>query len=372
MKPYHIQEQLERRILRGLACEWKEALWVLDATHAAAMRMPHLSLGNMKKKLGYWSPEKREICLGRNFVLNHPWDAVREVLLHEMAHQFAHEVLGAEGQPPHGPAFQRACHLLRANPEASGTYKPLGHRISRESSGSQDRIMLKVKKLMALAQSSNQHEAELAMAKAHELIARHNVDLLSRERERDFVSFFLGQPALRHFREDYHLSNLLQNFYFVYAIWVPAYVLAKEKMGRVLEISGTVQNTKIASYVYDFVKRFIDSQWSQYNEDRRLNRYRKTDFAVGILEGFRAKLETQKGSGNKPAASRALVRGNDPVLLEYAAHRYPYTRSVGKRVAAQDTHILKDGIEVGKGLVISRGITHRGTRRTALIENKKA
>ena len=115
--------------------------------------------------------------------------------------------------------------------------------------------MLRIKKLMALAQSQNQHEAEAAMAKAHQLIGKYNVDLLTHEENRDFVSVFVGKPALRHFREEYALARLLTDFYFVFGIWMPAYVVDKGKMGSVLEISGTVQNTKIAHYVYDFVNQ---------------------------------------------------------------------------------------------------------------------
>ena len=35
-----IQEELERRILHGLASEWEEALWVLDSPHEELMRKP--------------------------------------------------------------------------------------------------------------------------------------------------------------------------------------------------------------------------------------------------------------------------------------------------------------------------------------------
>ncbi|MDY6953204.1 MAG: hypothetical protein SWE60_16980 [Thermodesulfobacteriota bacterium] len=80
-----IQEALERRILHGLAWEWKTALWVLGPSHKRLMRAPLFSLGDMTKRLGYWCRERREICLSRNLVLNHPWDAVCEVLRHEMA-----------------------------------------------------------------------------------------------------------------------------------------------------------------------------------------------------------------------------------------------------------------------------------------------
>jgi len=367
-KTTNIQEALERRILHGLAWEWKTALWVLKPSHQRLMRLPLFSLREMTKRLGSWSRERREICLSRNLVLNHPWDAVREVLLHEMAHQFAEEALGACKEPPHGPKFLRACHLLRANPRASGTYRPLDERLSRESPSPEDKIMVRVKKLMALAESKNQHEAELAMAKAHELIGKYNLELLAHSEDRHFASLFVGKPALRRFREDYHLARLLQDFYFVYGLWVPAYVLEKGKMGRVLEISGTPQNTKIASYIHDFVQYYVDCQWETYNEDKALNRYRKTDFAVGIIEGFRSKLKQQVKGKKQVIEERGLIKLEDPLLLAYAAHRYPYTTSFKRGGGSQDDGILRDGMKVGKNMVISKGITEKAGSERLLLE----
>ena len=356
-----IQEELERRILHGLACEWEVAQWVLKPSDREKLRKPLFSLRNMSSKWGYWSEEKNEICLSRKLVLNHSWDAVREILLHETAHQFAGQVLDACDEPPHGSKFKRACYLLRANPRASGNCIPLDKLILHDSAGPEDKIMLRVKKLMALAQSQNQHEAEAAMAKAHEFIAKYNVELLARHENRHFVSVFVGRPALRHFREDYHLSGLLQDFYFVYGIWVPAYVMEKGKMGRVLEISGTVQNARIASYVYDFVRHFIDSQWYEYNKDKGLNRYRKTDFAVGIIEGFRSKLKLQTEKKKKIKSKLALIKIQDPLLQEHIDYKYPHTASVGGKALRKDKNVLKDGINVGKELIIFKGISDKGT-----------
>ncbi len=220
---------------------------------------------------------------------------------------------------------------------------------------------------MALAQSQNQHEAESAMAKAHEFIAKYNIDILAREEGRHFVSVFVGHPALRHFREDYHLASLLQDFYFVYGIWVPAYVLDKGKMGSVLEISGTIQNVRIASYVHDFVKRFIDSRWQGYNKKRGLNRYRKTDFAVGILKGFRSKLKWQDTQRRRHKGKLGLIKIEDPLLQEHVNYRYPYTASIRGKVLRGHEDVLRDGIGVGRKLVISKGITEEGTKRRLLI-----
>ena len=354
-----IQEELEHRILHGLSCEWECARWVLSSSDREKLLKPLFSVRDMNGKWGYWSEEKNEICLSRKLVLNHSWDAVREILLHEMAHQFADQVLGADNESPHGPKFKRACCLLRANPRASGNYRPLDDLILHDSASPEDKIMARVKKLMALAQSRNQHEAEAAMAKAHELMAKYNVDLLDRHENRHFVSIFVGSPALRHSREDYHLSGLLQDFYFVYGIWVPAYVLKKGKIGRVLEISGIVKNIRIACYVYGFVKNFIDSRWYEYNEDKGLSRYRKTDFAVGIIEGFRSKLKLQTEKKKKIKRKLELIKIHDPLLQEHMDYKYPHTVGIKSKAYKKDKRVLKDGINAGKELVIFKGITEQ-------------
>jgi len=235
---------------------------------------------------------------------------------------------------------------------------------------------------MALAQSQNQHEAEAAMAKAHQLIGKYNVDLLTQEENRNFVSVFVGKPALRHFREEYALACLLTDFYFVHGIWMPAYVMDKGKMGSVLEISGTIQNIKIAHYVYDFVRQSINSQWDEYNKDNGLNRYRKTDFAMGIIQGFSSKLKSQSERKRKvkdtcplvPRSGRrerALIKIEDPLLMKYAGYKYPRTISIGGKALSHDHNVMKDGVSVGKKLVISKGITKREKSRRLLIEDKK-
>ena len=223
------------------------------------------------------------------------------------------------------------------------------------------KILERVAKLLELARDpANRHEAEAAMIKAHQLVAKYNIDLLARNKRRNYVSFFIGIPALRHFREEYQLASLIQDFYFVEGIWVSAYVVAKCKMGRVLEISGTESNVRMADYVHAFVCRFIDSSWLKYNKDKKLGRYRKSDFAVGIIEGFRSKLETQHEKEEQSEQTYAIVKAKDPLLADYLRDRYPRLRSFRRNGSSQDDDIYNDGIRVGKKLVIARGITDSG------------
>ncbi|MBM4056579.1 MAG: DUF2786 domain-containing protein, partial [Planctomycetes bacterium] len=97
-----------------------------------------------------------------------------------MAHQYVEEVLGICDDFPHGEAFNRVCREKGIDPAATGDIHIwIEKRKNRFTVSSQNhQILDKVHKLLALAQSPNEHEAQTAMAKAHELLLRHNLSLL--------------------------------------------------------------------------------------------------------------------------------------------------------------------------------------------------
>lgn len=64
---------------------------------------------------------------------------------------------------------------------------------------------------------------------------------------------FVCKPALRHNRFHHQPTALLRDFYFVLRVWVPAYVLQRGRMGRVLEISGTAKNLETAGHVFGLI-----------------------------------------------------------------------------------------------------------------------
>ena len=365
-----LQAEMELRFLHGLSAEWEEAiLHIQDIPIRRQLRKPTFSLSDMTAKWAYWSSDKREICLSRELLMNYSWATVREILHHEMAHQLAHEVLGGKGEKSHGPTFQRACLMLRANPMASGTYPTLEDRIHLEKSSDEDRLMSRIQKLMALAESSNQHEAELAMTKANELMIRFNISFIQNKSPKTYESIFVGKPALRHSRDQRSLSVLLYEFYYVECIWLGAYVLEKQKMGTVLELSGTPQNLKVAEYVYYFVQNFIQSQWEQYKKKNKVSHHRRVDFAEGIIEGFRYRLKRQRRrfKRNCSPEEKALIDLGDPQLKEYIHNRFPRLRTFRRTHSNPHEHIVNDGRRVGQNLVISKGVTNQSTQSSPLM-----
>jgi predicted SprT family Zn-dependent metalloprotease len=371
-KPSEInaRQELERRILHGMSCEWEAALLHLDPAERHFVHRPLFAIKNLKTQWGNWSQVKREISLSRHLVLNYPWDSIRDVLLHEMAHQISQQMPTSLAETSHGSTFKRVCAILGIDPVASRNYKPLQDRMLRNTSNHRDKIMIRIKKLMALAESHNRYEAEAAMLKAHELIAKYNVDQLDDQADKEIISVFMGQPALRHPKEAYFLANLLQDFYFVRGIWVSAYVFSNAKMGRVLEISGTIQNVEIASYIYEVIRQYIDSQWPDYNDARKLRHYRKSDFAVGIIEGFRFKLESHVKRNTATKAEFAMIHRTDPALEQYCRYRYPSTRKINKAISHRNATVLNDGKKIGRRLIIAKGIAEKKKGRIRLIGHK--
>ncbi|MBF0103642.1 MAG: DUF2786 domain-containing protein [Desulfobacterales bacterium] len=366
-----LQEELEKKIIRGLAYEWYHTVeHYLPNQFQKQIRLPIFSISDLQNKWGYWSKEKRLITINRNLVLNYPWDTIREVLRHEIAHQFTDEVLHSVEPRPHGRDFHFACDLLRANPNASDQFVPLHDLLKHDHShaiNSNDTMLMRIQKLMALAGSSNIHEAESAMAKAHELIKKYNIEIMDQGIIRQYCSIFLEKPGLRHPKERNPLAILLEEFYFVVCMWTPAYVIEKEKMGKALEISGTLSNIKIASYVYDFINHFIDMKWNEYNKEKRLNRYRKSDFACGIIRGFRSKLTQQQqmqkesnpfNPSHKYNTCKDVMNFVQKEMKTYISHRYPRIAS-RRRHYYSDQSVIEDGKAIGEQLIISKGIEEK-------------
>lgn len=356
------QIELERRIVHGLGCEWDEAAAGLPEPVRRRLRRPLFALADFARRWGTWSRERQEIVLSRTLVHHHAWGDVRDVLLHETAHQVADQALDALGEPPHGPAFHRACSLLGADPHASGSFPTLLERIDRAADADGDRSLRLIRKLLRLAGSPNRHEAEAAMIKAHALIARHTRSRIAANAPREYVSAFLGEPALRHSRSCYHLAVLLRDFYYVLPVWVPAYVLAKGRMGRVLEISGTAKNVQTAARVAALIAGVSQREWAESG----VRGGRFDDFVLCIVEGFRTRMETPAPAEERVRA-RALQKIVDPGLDAYGRRRYGRLVHRSGAPVRTDRRALEAGRRIGRTLVVADRSAERLTATTARL-----
>ena len=177
------------------------------------------------------------------------------------------------------------------------------------------------------------------MLKAHELMARHTRTMIATDSPREYMSVFVGAPALRHPRSSYHLAALLRDFYFVLPVWIPTYVVPRGRMGRVLEISGMPKNVQTAGRVAVLIAGVARREWRAAEIGRGA---RFDDFVLGIVEGFRTRLESNApapggGAHRRPGATED-VRSRTAGLWAQALRppgapqrgRVPYRRAFAR------------------------------------------
>ena len=310
-----------------------------------ALRAPLFELSRSTAQLGSWDRELRLLRVSTEHIERDAWSSVCETLRHEMAHQYADEVLQAHDEPPHGPAFRRACERLRVSPAATQGTAEVQTR---------HRLIDRVQKLFALGASPNSHEAEAALRKAHELLARERLELVELDRERSYASRDLGTVKGRRQAWEYSLANLLHEYFFVEAIWVPSYDPSADKSGSVLQVCGTLAHLELAAWVHSYLSELLERLWKDYRKRKGLrgNGERRRYFE-GVLHGFSTKLAEERSA----CAERGLVVVEDPKLTKFFRWQHPRVRtSYG---TTKHTESYADGQRDGRHVQLHRPL--RGT-----------
>jgi hypothetical protein len=335
--------RLEQAVIRALLGEWKN----FNLTFfKGAMNPPTLELSPMRGDLGRWESATRTLRIARFLPVDHPWGVVLEVLKHEMAHQYVHEVLGETDECAHGQAFQKLCDKLGIDGTARGIPR------SGQASDGEARIIERVAKLLALAESPNRHEAEAAMAAAQKLMLRYNIDQSAASRDRTYGFRHLGKPTGRVSESERLLAMILGSHFFVEVIWVPVYRPLEGKRGTVLEVCGTEANLDMAEYAHTFLTQTGDRLWGEHKQHTgiRSNKERRV-FLAGVMSGFSEKL----GQQAREHQQQGLVWVKDADLTGFLRKRHPRIRHV-RVMGNPRTDAYAKGKQAGKTIVIHRPV----------------
>jgi hypothetical protein len=280
------------------------------------------------------------------------------VLKHEMAHQYVHEILAEHSQTPHGAAFRAACARLGVDERASGVPGVLDPLPRAE-----DRIVERIARLLALAESPNRHEAEAAMAAAQRLMLKHNLAAVRTHAAQDYGFRHLGRPSGRVSEHERLVAMILGKHFFVESIWVPVYRSLVAKRGSVLEICGTRANLAIAEYVHGFLHATAERLWREHKQSHGIasDRERRT-YLAGVMTGFADKLVRQQVQSKR----EGLVWVLDGDLAGYFRRRHPHVRHV-RHGGQRRTDAWARGREAGRAIVLHKPVQGAATSRGRLL-----
>lgn len=315
---------------------------------------PPLALSDGMDRLGRWETKPRGLSLSRSLLMDHGWGVVVEVLKHEMAHQYVDEVLGID-EPAHGPAFRKVCDERGIDARAAGIPE------KGSTATAHGAVLDRISKLLALAESANEHEARAAMGAAQRLMLKYNIEEIARGASGAYGYRHLGRATGRVSEPERVLADILSAHFFVDVIWVPVYRPLEGKRGTVLEVCGRIENLELADYVHAFLLHTSERLWRAHKRrvGIRHNRDRRA-YLAGVMAGFQAQLDEQAMRQEE----QGLVWVGDPNLGAFFKARHPRIR-MSYHVSSRGTRAHSQGVAAGRKIVLHRGVSqgHSGTVR---------
>jgi len=353
-------EKLQYLWLQQLLLEFEEICMM----YGLQLRPPVFEITDAQKELGAWCQATRTLRLSRHLIINYSWSVTMQVLKHEMAHQLCSEQFQIEGAP-HGEMFQQACEMLGVLPEYRRSGTPviemveLATGISRITQRGRE-CLARVEKLLALSQSSNEHEAALAMQKANELIEKNHMQGLGNNQEYRYGYGIIDRKRKRIESYQRRICTILHDFFFVRVVLASLYDPLRNDTFKTIELLGTKENVTIAEYCYHFLENRLASLWS-------INRHRfkgsarteKNSYYLGLLRGFYQKLQEQKkGKEGLPVEARLgdLVVAEEKRLEVFVGMRFPRLRKASKSGVKVYGGTYEEGVATGKNISFSEGL----------------
>lgn len=253
---------------------------------------------NNRTMLGYFDSDFYE--LGFHECLMHTSRAqLHNVIRHELAHYMTFINYGSAVQP-HASEFRAFCQNMGWGEEVYRAAICLenadGFSANEESS-----VFRKVQKLMALAGSSNQHEAEQAMIKSQQLLLQHNIEskyMGEADEEKVFLKRIMKQKKI---------DGKMRSIAIILETFFVNIVFSRAGEFTYLEVLGNAVNIEIVEHVALVLQRELDKLWHQAKRQANLKgMIAKNSFFLGLAKGYCNKIQSLKREYN-PEVSNALM-----------------------------------------------------------------
>ena len=300
------------------------------------------------KKLGFYDSFCYTVGINKTLMYKANDETLKNIIRHELAHYLVSIMYGEVSF--HGRDFATVCRRYGWGREVAKAYSNTREDNKIHPNIGHEKLLEKIKKIFALASSSNSHESQAAAAKANELLLRYNLQNVHLEDDEEEACLKRVLTARKNNAKMASIYEILKTFYV-------RPVFNKGKGIVYLEIVGLRANVELGEYVAHFLDCELDRLWEQH---QKKNPYlkgltMKNSFFRGLAEGYTQKIK----EANKKNLNRNEIMVIQNNLDKYVGMVYgrlsstigrgkinPYSQNLGKNV--------------GKNLTIRQGI--KGSR----------
>lgn len=308
-----------------------------------------------KTRLGSFDPDDCTIGIHKRLMYSAKDRVLVELLRHEIAHYFtfiAHQESGLDGQP-HGPQFQQTCErfglppdVRRATCDVEATNDAIEGELATEA------VIGRIQRLLSLAESENEHEAELALVRANELMVRHNLDAATaRGTESGEIEYCvkLVLPYKRTGPRATAIAKILSEF-----------LVFPVHGSEGLEVTGTRANVEHAEYIAGYLDRGLRAAWkrARTSSPRKL---REKPFMEAAAESYLAKLRRTKAKLPATEQSALVVLDEEIQWAGRGIYGGALHRTTSRYRGCAESSA--QGARAGAALEIRRGLSGRGVTK---------
>ncbi|PIE58118.1 MAG: hypothetical protein CSA33_04185 [Desulfobulbus propionicus] len=364
------RKRLEKLWLRQLQREWDSICYQYDLP----LKMPLFRVTSSTTTLGSWQEHERLISLSSHLILNYPWLVTLQVFKHEIAHQCCSEIwpLNRKKEKDHGQTFLEACAFLGVEPAFQRAHADTEQGVRRFLQGAQQteesRVMDKIRKLLQLGGSGNEHEAAAALVKAGELMDRYSLQLDQFDEQSAVTSVMLRTGKQRLSATVKSICSLLDRHFSVRVIILREYDPLADKEYKVLVLYGLQEQVALAEHCYHFLEERLDTLWKAYKKRQsQTRRVTKKSYELGLLAGFAEKLR-QKSVGRQaqpaqqePVETRELARLEQRVD-DFVRARHPKLVRTRRSQGSYDPGAYHQARKQGENLDFNTPVAGEGVR----------
>lgn len=338
---------------------------------------PQISVVPATSFFGQWDPLNRVIKISSSLIQKYPWYIVVEILKHEMVHQILFD--RGHTDAGHGPLFKTYCKQLGLHEAFQKSQADLDlskiafDKTSSWTASDEDleaqKLLSRVEKLLALAQSGNENEALTAMKKVNELYEKFNLDRITQQSKSKNYQFFVLDLKAKRVKSTHSLiCSILIEHFFVDVVYSNTYIASEISFNKTLEFFGLPENLKMAEYVFHFLDRQTDFLWQSEGYKQFKSAKFKRSYQLGLLHGFNSKLREAKQERRRSQSTQnvntlalQLLKSDAAERDEFVRQRYPRLSSRANSSGGVYTDAFDLGHSEGQNIVLNKGIETSGS-----------
>lgn len=231
-------------------------------------------------------------------------------------------------------------------------------------------IIEKIKKLLALANSSNEHEAKVASARAQALLTKYNLTMSEVDKKESEYQKSLHETDRQRVSVEWkYIQDIVRTYFFVEIVQTkkPYFTgdLKVDMFGPSYKfcylLLGREHNIEIAEYMIDFFDKAFKSCFKQYRKETGAGVGTKQSYYYGLHSGI---VEQLKKSRQQVEQETGLVVVEDADLGEFVQNAFKKDLVKSQsNVSVKDAEAVSAGYDKGKDLNIARGLGGSGEKK---------